>query len=119
MARPSPIPPREEIPVQAVPDPILCSPYEPPTEHWLYENGVPSKNPGRRPASYWAKSKTTGVAQMDLLAEESREDLPLVNKLREDVKRWREANYRGASPVTQELLAWWARPDRTRRIFFC
>ncbi len=119
MARPSPLPPREEIPVQAVPDPILCSPYEPPTEHWLYENGVPSKNPGRRPASYWAKSKTTGSAQTDLFAEESREDLPLVNKLRADVKKWREANYRGASPVTQELLAWWARPDRARRIFFC
>lgn len=119
MARPSPLPPREETPVQAVPDPILCSPYDAPTEHWLYKDGVPSRTPGRRPASYWAQSKTTGASQTDLFAEESREVLPLVERLREDVARWRDANYRGASPVTQELLQWWARPDRKRRIFFC
>ncbi len=119
MARPTSLPEREQAPVQAVPDPILSSPYEEPQSHWLYVDGVPSINPGRRPASYWAKSKGTGSAQTDLFAEESREDLPLVNKLREDVKRWRESGYRGASAVTQDLLAWWGRSDKARRLFFC
>jgi type III restriction enzyme len=56
---------------------------------------------------------------MDLFKEESEEDLPLVNRLREDVRRWRESGYRGASQITRELLAWWMRPDRPRRLFFC
>ena len=58
-------------------------------------------------------------AQLALLAEEERDDLPLVNLLREDVKRWREANYRNATPVTRQLLAHWSRADRPRRLFFC
>lgn len=119
MARPTPLPEREQVPVQAVPDPILSSPYEEPREHWLYVDGVPSIAAGRRPASYWAKRKGTGSAQTDLFAEESREDLPLVNKLREDVRRWRDSGHRGASAVTQELLAWWSRADKARRLFFC
>ena len=56
---------------------------------------------------------------MELYAEEERDDLPLVNRLRADVKRWRESGYRGASPVTKELLAWWARPDALRPLFYC
>jgi type III restriction enzyme len=119
MARPTPLPEREQIPIQAVPDPILSSPYEEPKEHWVYEKGTPSTNAGRRPAGFYAKAKTTGSAQLDLLADESREDLPLINKLRKDVARWRESGYRGASAVTQELLAWWGRSDKARRIFFC
>jgi type III restriction enzyme len=56
---------------------------------------------------------------MDLFKEENEEDLPLVNALRKDVKRWRESGYRGASQVTRELLAWWLRIDRPQRLFFC
>src|SRR5262249_22090579 len=61
----------------------------------------------------------TGEAQEALYAEENRDDLPLVNRLREDVKRWREADYRGASEVTKDLLRFWSRTDRYRRLFFC
>jgi hypothetical protein len=39
------------------------------------------------------------LAQLALLVEEERDDLPLVNLLCEDVKRWREANYRNATPM--------------------
>ena len=90
--------PQVEIPIQPVDDPILCSPYEEPDQHWLYDTrtGVPSKNPGRRPASYWYKSERTGSAQMSLLAEEERDDLPLVNALRDDVRRWRKAGWPNA-----------------------
>jgi len=27
---------REDLPIQPVNKPILCSPYEEPTEHWVY-----------------------------------------------------------------------------------
>ncbi len=110
-----------EIPIQPVDDPILCSPYEEPKQHWLYDThtGVPSKNPGRRPASYWYKNERTGSAQMSLLAEEERDDLPLVNALRDDVRRWRKAGWPNTSQTTKKLLRHWWRKDRPRRLFFC
>jgi type III restriction enzyme len=56
---------------------------------------------------------------MGLFAEEERDDLPLVNELREDVKRWRELGWENASEVTKTLLRHWWREDRARRLFFC
>ena len=106
-------------PTQAVPDPILNSPYEEPREHWIYRDSKPFKQQGRRPASYYFKVKRTGTEQEALFAEEERDDLPLVNRLREDVKRWREAGYRGASKVTKDLMRHWWDPGRQRRLFFC
>ncbi len=107
-------------PVQPVEDPVLCSPYEEPNRYWLYDNeGVPRLMPGRRPAGYWYKTVRTGKIQEDLFREEQRDDLPLVNALRDDVKRWRESNYRGASKVTVNLLLHWRRADAPRRLFFC
>lgn len=45
----------EQLPIQPVENPILCSPYHEPGQHWLYDTktGIPSKAPGRRTASYW------------------------------------------------------------------
>jgi type III restriction enzyme len=110
-----------QIPIQPVDRPIICSPYEEPREHWQYDpiTGVPHRTAGRRPAGYWFKEVRTGTAQGELFAEEHRADLPLVNALREDVARWRDAAYRGASQVTRDLLNYWADPGRARRIFFC
>jgi len=113
--------PREPEPVQPVEQPILCSPYEEPTEHWVYHGPgeLPTRAPGRRPASYYYTTRRTGTAQLDLLAEEQRDELTLVNLLRADVKRWREAGYPGAEQVTKQLLRHWAREDLPRRLFFC
>ena len=113
--------PDHQIPVRPVEDPILCSPWEEPDRHWLYDTrtGVPSKAPGRRPAGYWFRTERTGSAQRSLLAEEERDDLPLVNVLRDDVRRWRKAGWPGASQTTKKLLRHWWRPDRARRLFFC
>jgi type III restriction enzyme len=118
MAEPTP-----RLPIQPVDKPIICSPYDEPNDHWLYntQTGEASRAGTRRSASYWYKTERTGSAQSQLFAEEERDDLPLVNKLREDVKRWREAKdpYKGASNVTKELLRHWADPKRRRRLFFC
>jgi len=111
--------PDDQLPVQAVEDPVLSGPYEEPKEHWIYTDGVPSRAPGRRPASYFYTTPQKGTAQAGLFAEEQRVELPLVNRLRDDVRRWREAGYRGASAVTRELFAHWRAEDRPRRLFFC
>ncbi len=113
--------PAIQIPIQPVENPILCSPYKAPDQHWLYDTktGIPSKTPGRRPASYWFKTERTGSTQMSLLAEEERDDLPLVNALREDVKRWHDSGWENASETTKTLLRHWWREDRQRRLFFC
>lgn len=111
------------IPIQPVENPILCSPYGEPDQHWLYDTstGVPTKTLGRRPASYWFKSERSGSAQqqMSFLAEEERDDLPLVNALRDDVRRWRGSGWESASETTKKLLRHWWREDRGRRLFFC
>ena len=114
---------QEEIPIQPVDKPILCSPYREPDRHWLYDRstGIPRKEQGRRRASYWYKNERTGSAQQPLagMTQEESDDLPLVNALREDVKRWRDSGWRGASETTKTLLRHWWREDRSRRLFFC
>lgn len=113
-------PQQQDIPIQPVERPILCSPYKEPDQHWKYDTltGAAHKEPGRRPASYWYKTERTGSAQMSLLAQEQQDDLPLPNLLRDDVRRWRDADYRGATLATRELLRHWSREDRERRLFF-
>ena len=112
-----------EIPIQPVERPILCNPYKEPDAHWIYdtETGEAKQQPGRRTAGYWYKTQRTGSQQIQMrfIQEEQRDDLPLVNKLRNDVKRWRESNYRNATNVTRELLRHWIREDKERRLFFC
>lgn len=112
-------PPLDWAPTQAVDEPILNGPYEEPSEHWVYRDGVPFKMSGRRPASYWFKTKKLAAGQQQMFAEQERDELDLVNRLRKDVKRWREAGYRGASAVTRDLFAYWFDAARPRRLFFC
>jgi type III restriction enzyme len=112
------------IPIQPVENPILCSPYEEPDQHWLYDTrtGIPSRSTPRRPARYWFKTERTGSAQLELeglATQEDTDDLPLVNALREDVRRWRGSGYENASKTTKQLLQHWRREDRARRLFFC
>ena len=113
-------PPPDWTPQQAVDEPVINNPYSEPAWHWIYSSdGHPSKQAGRRPASYYYRDKNVATAQGDLFAEEQRDELPLVNRLRKDVKRWRESGYKGATKTTRDLLRWWKDKDRSRRLFFC
>ena len=109
------------LPVEPVEQPILCSPYEEPNEHWLYtrDRPRPERMASRRDASYWFKSVRAGSAQRLLLPDEDVDDLPLVNALRYDVRRWRNSGWQNASETTKRLLRHWSRKDRPRRLFFC
>jgi hypothetical protein len=94
------------LPIQPVENPILCSPYTEPDQHWLYDTltGLPLKIPERRRASYWYKTERTGTAQGTRFAQEESDDLPLVNVLREDVRRWRQSGWESASEATKKVL---------------
>ena len=55
-----------DIPIQPVEQPILCSPYEEPAEHWRYdtENGEAVKQPGRREAGIGIKQNVRVVLNL-------------------------------------------------------
>ena len=115
-----------QTPIQPVPSPILCNPYEEPRDHWLYDRdtGTAKRAGFRRDAAYWYKTEKVGSAQAGLFADEEQDPLELVNRLREDVRRWRESGYRGATSVTKDLLRHWARKSGTakggfQRLFYC
>ncbi|MBL4844234.1 MAG: hypothetical protein JKY65_01800 [Planctomycetes bacterium] len=99
----------ERLPTQAVANPVVNSPYEQPKRHWVYQvgEGEPYLMDGRRSASYFYKTKKTGTTQDGLFRDEQSDELPLVNRLRHDVERWRGSNYRGATPATRDLLIYW------------
>lgn len=110
--------------IQPVESPVICKPYYKPTQYYEYDRstGIPTKQPGRRPAAYWYKlpDVDTRQGQLELgRLDEDRRDLVLVNKLRADVDKWREAKWEGATNVTKDLLRHWMRKDRLRRFFFC
>lgn len=101
-----------------VPQPIICSPFEEPAQHWHLEEGsAPTEpTPGRRPAHYFYREPggetdegaPTGVAV----------SLPLVNLVRDRLKDWRSAGYPGVTATTLELLNYWRRDGRGFRPFF-
>lgn len=113
----------EPVLIQPVESPVICKPYYEPDRYWEYDRttGRAGQQTGRRPAMYWYKlpDADTRRGQLTLELEEGRRELVLVNKLRRDVKRWRQSNWEGATNVTKDLLRHWWRKDRARRFFFC
>jgi type III restriction enzyme len=101
----------------AVDNPIVNSPFVEPSRWWDYSEGQPVLRDGRRPAGYYLRPRTRSATGS--LFEEEFILLDLVNEIRARVKGWRERSYPGTTRVTQELLAYWSRPDRERKLFFC
>jgi len=115
---------QQDMPIQPVENPILCSPYREPDKYWEYDRqtGAARLMTGdRRPSAYWYKydDRDTRRGNLTLELQEDRRDLTHVNHLRADVKRWRGTDYEGATNVTKDLLRHWRRPDRLRPFFFC
>lgn len=111
--------PKDWSPTQPVPSPVLNRPFEEPAKHWRYADGKPTEIHTRRPASYYYVTKKVGSKQEVLFADEKEDRLELVNRLRNDVRAWRESDYKGASNVTKTLLRHWFHAERPRRVFFC
>lgn len=93
---------------------IINSPFERPTHHWMRQSDRKLELvQGRRPAGYeifdTRNNTVRGV------------ELALVNKIRERVEAWREADYPGVTAITRQLLAHWKDPETKRlyAFYFC
>ncbi len=95
--------------------PILNSPYEEPKLYWwITEGEPPEERPGRRPSMYYYRlpgrdQNERGAIQIEL---------KLVNLIRERVAAWRKAGWAGVTRTTLELLQYWRREGREKRLFF-
>ena len=102
-----------------VPEPILNSPFEEPREHWhIIEGEAPEKKPARRPAMYFYRDPKAIPDKYGGDGVGTAIELKLVNRIRVQVKAWGEQGYPGATRTTLELLQWWRRDGREKRLFF-
>jgi type III restriction enzyme len=67
--------------------------------------GLEDRDPYSRPTSFLRK--VLGSDDLELVAERRPSEMLVVNRLREAVDTWREADYDGASDTTRELFRWW------------
>ena len=97
---------------------IINSAYREPESHWRYDRVTQGfeKVPGRRPAGYFIAGKGANYQNdVGVFVE-----LPLVNMIRERVKRWRANGYPGVTGVTKKLLAHWNdKSARQYQFFYC
>jgi type III restriction enzyme len=102
-----------------VPEPILNSPFEEPAWHWNIEEGKEAeKRAGRREAGYFYRDPKAPPADSEHEARGVWTPLELVNRIRSEVKKWREAGYPGVTRTTLDLLSYWRRDGREHRLFF-
>src|SRR5665811_1946034 len=100
-----------------VSEPILNSPFDPPTRHWhIVEGEPPERRSGRRPAMYYYRDPKAKDAQGQAVGTAVL--LEMVNLIRGRVDRWRAEGYPGVTRTTLDLLQWWTREGRDRRLFF-
>ncbi|MER1941801.1 DEAD/DEAH box helicase family protein [Castellaniella sp. FW104-16D08] len=97
----------------AQPSLIISSPFEAPTHHWVRESDNKLKlNTGRRPAGYEifdTRNNTVRGVELDL-----------VNRIRERVTAWRQADYPGVTAITRQLLEHWHdNGARQYTFYFC
>lgn len=98
---------------------IVNVPFEEPRRYWHYERETRSFSleDGRRPAGYVVASESSKAFDDPGRFVE----IPLVNRIRPRVQKWREAGYPGATGITQHLLKHWNDPEEreNHRFFFC
>lgn len=106
-------------------EPILNNPFEHPRHYWFIQEGkAPEVRDGRRPSVVFPpKNQKEKWDGSDGTIRDSREfkgayELVLVNLIRDRVHEWRRQGYPGATRTTIELLQYWQRDGRERRLFF-
>ena len=98
---------------------IINGPYNEPKQHWKYDPDTKtfSIKDGRREAGYIIASERS----------RSYDDpgtfvpLPLVNKIRLRILKWRDAGYPGATSISKRLLEHWHNREQgnLQPFFFC
>jgi len=103
-----------------VENPILNSPFLEPRQYWHIEEGTaPLIVEGRRKPAYFYRPPSYEVSREGMEEEVGYEiELLLVSRIRARLKEWRTAGCPGASKITRELLAYWEREGREKRLFY-
>lgn len=105
--------------------PILNSPFATPSQYWFLQEGEAAQlRTGRRPSIVYPPRDTD--CNWDLsngVLKPSKEFAPglemdLVNQIREEVKEWRLQSYPGTTRTTFDLLQYWQREGREKRLFY-
>jgi type III restriction enzyme len=98
---------------------IINSPYYEPSHYWSYERTTRSfsLNDGRRPAGYVVASESSRAFDDPGVFKE----IPLVNKIRPRIKKWRDEGYPGVTGITKRLVEHWYDTEarENKRFFFC
>ncbi len=118
-------PPDDDARVEADPisNPVLNRPHEEPTQHWHIHDDehVPTGQliRGRRlsTATVVMPKKRSSQMRLQVGADPSLQNV-LVNRIRDEVARWRSVGYPGASTATRQLLAHWHDETNEPRLFF-
>jgi type III restriction enzyme len=115
------------VPQVVIENPILNSPFEAPRRHFKFtEEGITDEIvEARRISSYFVpipRPKKKNARQMSLETEwtaDRIEENKFINRVRERLALWRQGGYRGITRTTAQLLEYWRRPERERKLFFC
>lgn len=105
--------------------PILNAPFESPSQYWFLQEGEEAQlRTGRRPSiAYPPRDTACNWDVSDGVLNPSKEFAPglemaLVNRIREEVKEWRSQGYPGTTRTTFDLLQYWQREGREKRLFY-
>ena len=105
-------------------EPILNSPFEKPSRYWYIQEGEqPQMRDGRRPPVIFPPHDQKEEWTETALLQRSKEypggyELALVSLIRERLEAWRGQGYPGVTRTTLELLQWWRREGREKRLFY-
>lgn len=108
-----------------VPEPIQNPPFEKPKKYWYIQEGEePELRDGWRPSVVFPPhdQKEPWTLNENILRPSkeypSGYDLVLVNLIRERLEAWQQQGYPGVTRTTLELIQWWTREGREKRLFF-
>ena len=115
------------MPQVVIENPILNSPYEEPQRHFKFtEEGITDEIvAARRVSSYFVpipRARKKNPRQLGFETEwtaDRIEENKFINQVRDRVALWRRGGYLGVTRTTAQLLEYWQRPERERKLFFC
>ncbi len=107
-----------------VSEPIQNSPFEKPSRYWYIQEGEQLQlRDGRRPPVVFPPRDQKEEWTETPLLRRSGEypagyELAMVSIMRERLEAWRREGFPGVTRTTLELLRYWAREGREKRLFY-
>ncbi|MDD3149366.1 MAG: DEAD/DEAH box helicase family protein [Candidatus Gastranaerophilales bacterium] len=109
--------------------PILNSPYFEPSRHFKADDrGLTDEIvESRRQSSFYIPVPRAKTKQKRLdfntaegaFGNELQKENDFINKIRKQIKTWRESGYQGITKTTRDLLSYWRDDTRENKLFFC